>query len=1350
MADNIIFNSKVSAEGFTVNGTDINDLYANKEEVETTIGNKVDKVSGKGLSTNDYTTTEKNKLSGIASGAEVNQNAFSNVMVGSTTIAADSKTDSLTIAAGTGISVSGDATNDKVTISNSGVRSISMGSSNGTISVNTNGASTDVAVKGLGSAAYTNSSAYDAAGTAQSKADNALNSAKSYTDTKISNLINSAPTTLDTLGEIATAMEENADVVDALEDAIGTKANASDLTSHTGNKSNPHGVTKAQVGLGNVENKSSATIRGELTKANVTTALGYTPPTTDTTYGAAGNSLGLVKSGGDVTISSGVITVNDDSHNHVISNVDGLQDALNGKVNANASTTADLNTVTTSGFYRLSSSNANSPCSNGQLLVIHGGGDTITQIAGSYSTGDLYTRSGNVINNPNGKWTEWAKVVTSNADSVSWTAITQGLTWSRICSLTSFTNVVGCSGILSVGATRGNVVINATFAITASHSKSVFITQLNANGYSPFKIRGVTNQNATIAYIEIYDNAKSIASGTEQTWYCKFIPLLDCSLTKYTAFTTGATIPDGYAAGVELTVDTSGGSMVASKFVGDLSGTATKATQDAAGNTITSTYATNTALGNKVDKTIMLNACDLNDIVTSGFYRFTGDAANYTNRPLLTNTSCAYAQMIVSRGGDTIVQMIFPYDNSEIAIRSGSGIGKSSPNWREWKRVVNNDNIKSFFSNATSSAAGLMSADDKSKLDGIAAGANKYTLPNITNNSVVSDTGTTIAFEIDGKSFSQEVAIDGGSMSVGSAEKLTTARNISLIGDVTGTGSFNGSADLNITATVADDSHNHVISNVDGLQTALDGKAPSEHTHNYAGSSSPGGAATSANKLNTNAGSATQPVYFANGIPVKTTYTLGKSVPSDAKFTDTTYSAASQSAAGLMSAADKKKLDGITESADSVSFSRNLTSGTKVGTITINGTGTDLYAPTNTDTHYKTKLYAGTSGTTWNAVATNPYVKVADSYDGSDTYRNQIRLVGSGATIIDSDDSGNITIASPIYSYPIYKMGMNALAIGDIYLDYNFDHAGDSSFMVNHGSVSYNEDMSSTTHTQGYPRDAFAANSSVAGGDYAFACGRSNSAYGESSFTAGYNNCVAAFDSAAFGQGNYVDTACSLVCGTYSNYSNSGYFVVGKGASENARSNAFRVTIAGQCMGTSTFVATGADYAEYYEWIDGNPDNEDRRGYFVTLDGTKIRMAMTDDDYILGVISGAPAVIGNGYTDEWNGMYLKDIFGEYLTETVEVEETTDKNGVVIPPHTETRLVLNPEYDNTQKYIGRDQRKEWAPVGTHGQLVVIDDGTCEVNGYCKVVDGGTATKADDKTEYRVTERLDDTHIRITIK
>ncbi len=58
-----------------------------------------------------------------------------------------------------------------------------------------------------------------------------------------------------------------------------------------------------------------------------------------------------------------------------------------------------------------------------------------------------------------------------------------------------------------------------------------------------------------------------------------------------------------------------------------------------------------------------------------------------------------------------------------------------------------------------------------------------------------------------------------------SATKLTTARTIGLNGDVSGSVSFDGSTNVTITTTVADDSHNHIISNVDGLQTILDGKA---------------------------------------------------------------------------------------------------------------------------------------------------------------------------------------------------------------------------------------------------------------------------------------------------------------------------------------------------------------------------------------------------------------------------------------------------------------------------------------------------------------------------------------------
>lgn len=127
-------NGKALSSDVTLTGEDINlgsgsgdnvSIYQTFVNLEKSLGdtfdtiaidldNKVDKVDGKGLSTNDYTTTEKDKLSEIAPGAEVNQNAFSNIKVGSTTVAADSKTDTLELAAGTNISLN--AINDKITI----------------------------------------------------------------------------------------------------------------------------------------------------------------------------------------------------------------------------------------------------------------------------------------------------------------------------------------------------------------------------------------------------------------------------------------------------------------------------------------------------------------------------------------------------------------------------------------------------------------------------------------------------------------------------------------------------------------------------------------------------------------------------------------------------------------------------------------------------------------------------------------------------------------------------------------------------------------------------------------------------------------------------------------------------------------------------------------------------------------------------------------------------------------------------------------------------------------------------------------------------------------------------------
>ena len=87
--------------------------YRTTEEIKSDIGaNAVVTTSSNGL----MSASDKSKLDGIAAGAEVNQKAFSNIAVGSTTIAADTKTDTLTIAAGNNITLTPDATNDKITI----------------------------------------------------------------------------------------------------------------------------------------------------------------------------------------------------------------------------------------------------------------------------------------------------------------------------------------------------------------------------------------------------------------------------------------------------------------------------------------------------------------------------------------------------------------------------------------------------------------------------------------------------------------------------------------------------------------------------------------------------------------------------------------------------------------------------------------------------------------------------------------------------------------------------------------------------------------------------------------------------------------------------------------------------------------------------------------------------------------------------------------------------------------------------------------------------------------------------------------------------------------------------------
>ena len=207
---------------------------------------------------------------------------------------------------------------------------------------------------------------------------------------------------------------------------------------------------------------------------------------------------------------------------------------------------------------------------------------------------------------------------------------------------------------------------------------------------------------------------------------------------------------------------------------------------------------------------------------------------------------------------------------------------------------------------------------------------------------------------------------------------------------------------------------------------------------------------------------------------------------------------------------------------------------------------------------------------------------------------------------------------------------------------------------------------------------------------------------------------------------------------------------------------------------TQAVNSMGSDFAESLEWLDGNPNNEDRRGLFVTLTSdenneyNKIKLANSDDE-IVGVVSSIPTVVGNSCNDNWKGKYQTDIFGKPLTqivhheavyEEVEVRDKDEDGNLLKTTHTESVLVseaydteeyiLSSEYDPSQEYIPRLKRKEWASIGFIGQLIVVDDGTCVPGKKCKCGNNGVGTLSDNDIGYRVLSRIDNTHIKILLK
>lgn len=267
-------------------------------------------------------------------------------------------------------------------------------------------------------------------------------------------------------------------------------------------------------------------------------------------------------------------------------------------------------------------------------------------------------------------------------------------------------------------------------------------------------------------------------------------------------------------------------------------------------------------------------------------------------------------------------------------------------------------------------------------------------------------------------------------------------------------------------------------------------------------------------------------------------------------------------------------------------------------------------------------------------------------------------------------------------------------------------------------------------------------------GEYSFTEGENTVASGVCSHAAGYYTTA---DNYQYVVGKYNAARTTPTLDGQDESNEDGIFIVGNGidSDDESRSNAFRVSSGGRCFCDRFLTTSAADFAELFEWSDGNTEDEDRRGLFVALDGEQIKLANSDDDYI-GIISGTPAFVGNAASEEWHDKYVTDVFGARLTQKVEIPDKVDEETgeVLVPAHTVTRYIINPDYDTSKPYIMRENRQEWGAVGLCGQVVAVDDGTCFVGGYCKPSYDGIATAADNG--YRVMKRIDDTHIKVLVK
>lgn len=749
----------------------------------------------------------------------------------------------------------------------------------------------------------------------------------------------------------------------------------------------------------------------------------------------------------------------------------------------------------------------------------------------------------------------------------------------------------------------------------------------------------------------------------------------------------------------------------------------------------------------------------------------------------------------------------------------GSGATSISSDANGVITIKSTDNNTIYYA-ATTSAAGLMSAADKTKLDGIATGADAVSLSrSLTSGTkigtiTINGTGTDLYCQTNTdtcntagsheksdklflvgclsqgpyyETFSNSKCYASGGYLYSNGTKVLTSHqsldNYSTLANTIKSLSISGKT---ITYTKGDGTtgtlttqdtnttYNAATQSAAGLMSAndkkkLDGIAANANNYTYtlpnASSSTLGGVKVGSNitvssgtisltKANVTAALGyTPPTSDTN-----TTYSAGTGI----SLSGTTFSLnsgyyATSKNSGLMSAADKAKLDGIAAGATALTLGTTDTTAAK-------GNHTHNYLPLsggNVTGHiYLTGAQADSSTANTSQIvfgtSSDNHVCISSNNNALILNRSTTETVNQIVLYLDQPSSFPSGISGPVYGNASSASVASALttsskgsATQPVYFSGGVPVA--CSYYVNK-TVPSNAVFTDTTYSAGTGIILSGTTFSLNTGYYATSKQNGLMSASDKSKLDGI-----AAGATALSLGNTATTAAK---GNHTHSTISNAFTVAAPTATTPNypfqikynSNViFKVRQDGTTYADKSYYSTGADYAEYFEWLDANSLGEDRRGLFIAMsdiDNSKIELAQNSDN-IVGIVSANPSIVGNDAEMHWSKKYLTDVFGSYIMEEVIHPATVDQNGKLIPEYTTHEPKLNPEYNPDLEYIPRSQRKEWAVIGLLGQLVVCDDGSCWPGGYCKCGANGVATVSAEPG-WRVLARLDENHIRILFK